>query len=124
MQICRDLLTCIPAFTGAIMDNSKEIPIRVNSASSPFLNGMASLFDFTGALDEYDAAYFEEFAEKIRARWLSEPGGPAADAEAIHECWVEVGNCLRGVMSMPLVDPSKKRQLRMAARKQRNELGG
>ncbi len=106
------------------MSKAREIPINIKYVRPSFLEGMARLMDFGGTLNHYDAAYFEELAGEIRARWLDKPDGPGADAEAIHECWVQVGNSLRHVMGMPLVDPSQKRQLRMKARKQRYESAG
>ena len=103
------------------MADTRQKPLIIDYPRSSFLDGMARLLDFGGTLNQYDAAYFEELAEEIRSRWLRDYSEPGADAEAIHESWVEVGNSLRRAMGMPLVDPSKKRKRRMEARRHVNE---
>ena len=96
----------------------KNNPLHINYARPSFLEGMARALDLGGTLSAYDADYFEALTEKIRAQWLDGPDGPQDDAEAIHECWVEVGNYLRGAMGMPLLNAGEKRRLRMQARRQ------
>ena len=96
---------------------AKNKLLRINYARPSFLEGAARLLDFGGALNQYDAEYFEKISEEVRSQWLDKPGDPQDDTEAIHECWVTVGNHLRSVMGMPPVDTSEKRQLRMQSRK-------
>ena len=101
------------------MADAKKRSIRINYARPSFMEGMARLMDFGGALDDYDIPYLDD----LRAGRVPDVSVPEIEpgAEAIHECWVTVGNHLRSAMGVPLVDPSKKRALRMQARRQLNE---
>ncbi len=55
---------------------------RFNSAQPSFIEGMARIFDFAGALDAYHAPLTD--AERRRA-----------DTIALREAWVNVGQCMR-----------------------------
>ena len=97
---------------------AKNKPWRINYARPSFLEGAARLLDFGGALDDYDIPYLDDLLAGRVPDFTAH--GPESDAEAIHECWVEVGNCLRSAMGMPPVDISEKRGLRMQSRRQAN----
>ena len=70
---------------------TKHRPIRLPYVRPSFAEGMARALDFGGTLHQYDVADTEELIEEIRARWFNQPTGPKADAEAIREVWVAVG---------------------------------
>lgn len=59
---------------------------RFNYAKPSFIEGMARIFDFTGALDYYPG---------LSARRKS---SPEADAEAIRAAWETVGQCMWDAM--------------------------
>ena len=59
---------------------------RFNYAKPSFIEGMARIFDFTGALDYYPS---------LSARRKS---GPEVDAEAIRAAWETVGQYLWDAM--------------------------
>ena len=65
------------------------------------VEGIARILDFNGSLNTYTAADFEQLYRDLRARRRAMPTGPEADAQAIYDCWLEVGNCLRGAMGQP-----------------------
>ena len=54
-----------------------------NYARPSFLEGMARIFGFAGALD-----YYPRYSRVKKS-------GPEADAESIHECWEEIGQYFR-----------------------------
>ena len=68
-----------------------------------FVEGMARLMDVGGSLNRYTAADFEQLHRDLRARRLARPAGPEADAQAIRDCWLAVGNHLRAAMGLPQV---------------------
>ena len=68
-----------------------------------FAEGMARLMDVGGSLNRYTAADFERLYRDLRARRLARPAGPDADAQAIRDCWLAVGNDLRDAMGLPQV---------------------
>ena len=59
-----------------------------------FLEGMARVMDVSGALNQYDAADFEEIAAEIHRRYSAGPTGPEAEVEAIRQVWIAVGRHL------------------------------
>ena len=67
-------------------------------ARPSFVEGMARIMDINGSLNSYTAADFEQLYQDLRARHLAMPTGPEADAQAIYDCWLEVGNCLWDAM--------------------------
>ena len=70
-------------------------------ARPSFVEGMARIMDINGYLNTYTAADFEQLHRDLRARRLARPTGPEANAQAIHNCWLAVGNHLRGAMGQP-----------------------
>ena len=68
-----------------------------------FVEGMARMWDLGGSLNSYTAEDFEQLYRELRARRLARPTGPEAEARAIHNCWLKVGNHLRDAMGMPRV---------------------
>ena len=62
------------------------------------VEGIARILDLNGSLNTYTAADFEQLYRDLYARRLAMPTGPEADAQAIYDCWLEVGNCLWDAM--------------------------
>lgn len=62
------------------------------------VEGIARILDLNGSLNTYTAADFEQLYQDLHARRLAMPTGPEADAQAIYDCWMEVGNCLWDAM--------------------------
>lgn len=72
--------------------------------------GIARILDLNGSLNTYTAADFEQIYRDLRARRRARPTGPEADAQAIYDCWLEVGNCLWDAMGQPPEKPPKRRR--------------
>ena len=63
-------------------------------ARPSFVEGMARVMDIGGSLNNYTAADFEQLHRDLRARRMAMPTGPEADAQAIRNAWMTVGNHL------------------------------
>ena len=74
------------------------------------VEGIARILDLDGSLNTYTAADFEQIYRDLRARRRARPTGPEADAQAIYDCWLTVGNHLRGAMGQPPEKPPKRRR--------------
>lgn len=77
---------------------AKRRPLRINYARPSFIEGMARLLDIGGTLNQYDADDMMEIYREMRARRLARPTGPEAQAEAIRQVWLTVGQHLRDAM--------------------------
>ena len=80
------------------MRNSHEIRvggqrIKIHYTDPSFLEGMARIFDWSGALDQPDTRAIEN----LRAG-RSHRTGLKEDSEAIRGYWIEVGKYIRGAM--------------------------
>ena len=77
---------------------TKHRPIRINYARPSFVEGMARTLDIGGTLNQYDAEDLMALYRQMRARRLAQPTGPEADAEAIREVWLTVGQHISDAM--------------------------
>ena len=77
---------------------TKHRPIRINYARPSFVAGMARTLDIGGTLNQYDAADLMALYRQMRARRQARPTGPEAEAEAIREVWLTVGQHIRNAM--------------------------
>ena len=68
--------------------------IRIRYTRPSFLEGMARIFDWSGALDQRDT----HTIETLRAQYDTDKTGFEADAEEIREVWAEVGQYLYDAM--------------------------
>ncbi len=77
---------------------AKRRPLRINYARPSFIEGMARVLDIGGTLNQYDADDMMEIYREMRARRLARPTGPEAQAEAIRQVWLTVGQHIRDAM--------------------------
>ena len=77
---------------------AKRRPLRANYARPSFIEGMARVLDIGGTLNQYDADDMMEIYREMRARRLTRPTGPEAQAEAIRQVWLAVGQHIRDAM--------------------------
>lgn len=77
---------------------AKRRPLRINYARPSFIEGMARLLDIGGTLNQFDADDLMEMRREMRARRLARPTGPEAQAEAIRQVWLTVGQHIRDAM--------------------------
>ena len=73
-------------------------PSRINYAHPSPVEGMARVLDIGGTLNQYDAEDWMEIYRGMRARRRARPTGPEAQAEAIRQVWLNVGQHLRDAM--------------------------
>ena len=77
---------------------AKRRPLRINYARPSLVEGMARVLDIGGTLNQYDADDMMEIYREMRARRLARPTGPEAQAEAIRQVWLTVGQHIRDAM--------------------------
>lgn len=77
---------------------AKRRPLRINCARPSLVEGMARVLDIGGTLNQYDAEDWMEIYREMRARRLARPTGPEAQAEAIRQVWLTVGQNIRDAM--------------------------
>ena len=77
---------------------TQQRPLRINYARPSFAEGMARVLDIGGTLNQYDAEDWMEIYREMRAQRLARPAGPEAEAEAIREVWLAVGQHIRDAM--------------------------
>ena len=78
--------------------DTKHRLLRIPNPRSSFLVGMARAFDIGGTLNRYDAEELMEVYREMRARRLAQPTGPEADAEAVRQAWLSVGQHISDAM--------------------------
>lgn len=79
---------------------TKRRPLRTNYARPSFIEGMARLLDIGGTLNQHDADDLRE----MRTRRLAQPTDVEADAEAIRQVWLAVGQDISDAMGYREVD--------------------
>ena len=73
-------------------------PPRIIYARPSFAEGMARVLDIGGTLNQFDADDWMEIYQEMRAQRLAQPTGPEAEAKAIREVWLSVGQHIRDAM--------------------------
>ena len=74
---------------------AKNRPLRINYARPSFLEGVARLLDFGGALDNYSIPGIDELrAGRIPTDLIA----PEADVAAMRGDWIAVGEYIRDAM--------------------------
>ena len=72
----------------------KKGVIRIPHTRPTFLEGMARVMDIGGTLNQYDTDDLLGILDELRARRLAASSGPKAEADAMRDAWIAVGQCI------------------------------
>lgn len=75
---------------------AKNRPLRINYARPSFLEGVARLLDFGGALDNYGIPDLNELQAGRIPTHLTRP---ETDVAAMRGDWIAVGECIQDAMA-------------------------